>query len=87
MCHNFTQPTREEVPAVTRPDSFGVKALNKAIFGKDAKLLEFNLSQFKGTDELIGAFQVRESASWLWTRKNKRWKNNQQRIRTCRCPQ
>lgn len=36
--------------------SFGVKALNKAIFGKDAKLLEFNLSQFKSTDDLIGAF-------------------------------
>jgi hypothetical protein len=36
--------------------SFAVKALNKAIFGKDAKLLEFNLSQFKDTDDLIGAF-------------------------------
>ena len=37
--------------------SFGVKALKEAVFGKEAQFLEFNLSQFKSPDELIGAFQ------------------------------
>ena len=42
--------------------SFGVKALGKAILGKDAPILEFNLSQFKSPDELIGAFhRVRDA--------------------------
>lgn len=42
--------------------SFCVKALSKAIFGKDAPILEFNLSQFKSPDELIGAFhRVRDA--------------------------
>ena len=36
--------------------SFGVKALAKGILGKDVPFLEFNLSQFKSPDELIGAF-------------------------------
>jgi hypothetical protein len=40
--------------------SFGVKQLAGAIFGKDA-WLEFNLSQFRDTADLIGAFhQVRD---------------------------
>jgi hypothetical protein len=42
--------------------SFGVKALAEAILGDKAPFLEFNLSQFKGPDELIGAFhQVRDA--------------------------
>jgi hypothetical protein len=42
--------------------SFGVKALKEAVFGEKAKFLEFNLSQFKTPDELIGAFhQVRDA--------------------------
>jgi hypothetical protein len=36
--------------------SFGVKALAKAILGEKVPVLEFNLSQFKGPDDLIGAF-------------------------------
>lgn len=40
--------------------SFGVKQIANAIFGKEA-WLEFNLSQFKDVDDLIGAFhQVRD---------------------------
>ena len=40
--------------------SFGVKQIANAIFGKEA-WLEFNLSQFKDLDDLIGAFhQVRD---------------------------
>ncbi len=35
--------------------SFAVKTIAKAVFGKD-NVLEFNLSQFKSPDELIGAF-------------------------------
>jgi hypothetical protein len=42
--------------------SFGVKALAKAILGEKVPFLEFNLSQFKGPDELIGAFhKVRDA--------------------------
>jgi hypothetical protein len=42
--------------------SFGVKALAKGILGKDVPFLEFNLSQFKSPDELIGAFhRVRDA--------------------------
>ncbi len=36
--------------------SFGVKALAKAILGDKSQFLEFNLSQFKGLEELVGAF-------------------------------
>lgn len=42
--------------------SFGVKALAEAVLGDKAPFLEFNLSQFKSPDELIGAFhRVRDS--------------------------
>ena len=42
--------------------SFGVKALAEAILGDKAPFLEFNLSQFKSPDELIGAFhRVRDA--------------------------
>jgi hypothetical protein len=42
--------------------SFGVKALTEAILGDKAPFLEFNLSQFKSPDELIGAFhRVRDA--------------------------
>jgi hypothetical protein len=42
--------------------SFGVKALAKALLGEKSEFLEFNLSQFKGPDELIGAFhRVRDA--------------------------
>jgi hypothetical protein len=42
--------------------SFGVKALAKAVLGDKSRFLEFNLSQFKGPDELIGAFhRVRDA--------------------------
>ncbi|MCB1088667.1 MAG: AAA family ATPase, partial [Verrucomicrobiae bacterium] len=36
--------------------SFAVKALSKAILGEKVPFLEFNLSQFKDPNELIGAF-------------------------------
>ncbi len=36
--------------------SFGVKALAGAILGDKVPLLEFNLSQFKNPEELVGAF-------------------------------
>lgn len=43
--------------------SFGVKALARAILGKEVPILEFNLSQFKEPGELIGAFhRVRDEA-------------------------
>jgi hypothetical protein len=42
--------------------SFGVKALAQAILGENVPFLEFNLSQFKHPDELIGAFhRVRDA--------------------------
>ncbi|HKH48986.1 MAG TPA: RyR domain-containing protein [Thermoanaerobaculia bacterium] len=42
--------------------SFAVKALAEAILGSKAPFLEFNLSQFKSLDELIGAFhRVRDA--------------------------
>lgn len=42
--------------------SFGVKALAKAVLGDKSPFLEFNLSQFKSPDELIGAFhRVRDA--------------------------
>ena len=42
--------------------SFGVKALARAVLGDKSQFLEFNLSQFKGPDELIGAFhRVRDA--------------------------
>jgi hypothetical protein len=42
--------------------SFGVKALTRAILGDKVPFLEFNLSQFKGPEELIGAFhRVRDA--------------------------
>lgn len=42
--------------------SFGVKALAKAILGDKVPFLEFNLSQFKSPEELIGAFhRVRDA--------------------------
>lgn len=42
--------------------SFGVKALTRSILGKDVPFLEFNLSQFKSPDELVGAFhRVRDA--------------------------
>lgn len=41
--------------------SFGVKEISKAVFGKDVKVLTFNLSQFSDAGELNGAFhQVRD---------------------------
>jgi hypothetical protein len=43
--------------------SFGIKEIAKGILGKDVPILEFNLSQFKGPDDLTGAFhQVRDKA-------------------------
>src|SRR5450756_1903090 len=45
-----------------RDRSFGVKALAKGILGSKVPFLEFNLSQFKSPDELIGAFhRVRDA--------------------------
>jgi hypothetical protein len=42
--------------------SFGVKALAKGILGEKVPFIEFNLSQFKSPDELIGAFhRVRDA--------------------------
>ncbi len=42
--------------------SFGVKALARGILGDKVPLIEFNLSQFKNPDELIGAFhRVRDA--------------------------
>jgi hypothetical protein len=42
--------------------SFGVKALAKGILGREVPFLEFNLSQFTSSDELIGAFhRVRDA--------------------------
>ena len=42
--------------------SFGVKALAKGIFGEKVPFIEFNLSQFKSPNELIGAFhRVRDA--------------------------
>lgn len=42
--------------------SFGVQALAEGILGDKAPFLEFNLSQFKGPDDLIGAFhRVRDA--------------------------
>jgi hypothetical protein len=43
--------------------SFGLKQIAAGVFGKDNPILEFNLSQFKGPEELIGAYhQVRDQA-------------------------
>jgi hypothetical protein len=42
--------------------SFSVKALAKVVLGEESPFLEFNLSQFKSPDELIGAFhRVRDA--------------------------
>ncbi len=41
--------------------SFGTKEIAKEVVGAKTPFLEFNLSQFKGVEELIGAFhQVRD---------------------------
>ncbi|MCK9204826.1 MAG: RyR domain-containing protein [Bacteroidales bacterium] len=41
--------------------SFSVKQIGKGVLGKDVPILEFNLSQFDGAADLIGAFhQVRD---------------------------
>jgi hypothetical protein len=43
--------------------SFGLKQIAIAVFGKENPILEFNLSQFKGPEDLIGAFhQIRDHA-------------------------
>jgi hypothetical protein len=43
--------------------SFGIREIAQCILGKDVPILEFNLSQFKDSDALIGAFhQVRDKA-------------------------
>ncbi len=43
--------------------SFGVKQIAKAVLGKKVPILEFNLSQLAGPDDLIGALhQVRDKA-------------------------
>lgn len=43
--------------------SFGVKQIAKGLMGDNAPILEFNLSQLAGPEELIGAFhQVRDEA-------------------------
>jgi len=43
--------------------SFGIKQISKGILGQDVPILEFNLSQFKSPDMLIGALhQVRDCA-------------------------
>jgi hypothetical protein len=43
--------------------SFGLKQIAAAVFGPDNPTLEFNLSQFKGPEDLIGAFhQIRDHA-------------------------
>ena len=42
--------------------SFGLKQIAQAVFGDKNPVLEFNLSQFKGPDDLLGAYhQVRDS--------------------------
>jgi hypothetical protein len=41
--------------------SFGVKEITKGVLGQDVPILDFNLSQFSGPADLIGAFhQVRD---------------------------
>jgi hypothetical protein len=41
--------------------SFGVKEIGKGVLGNEVPILEFNLSQFSGSADLIGAFhQVRD---------------------------
>ena len=48
--------------------SFGLKQLAKGVFGDKNALLEFNLSQFKGPEDLIGAYhQVRDKVLAGWT--------------------
>ncbi len=43
--------------------SFGLKQIAAGVFGKENPVLEFNLSQFKGPEDLIGAYhQVRDQA-------------------------
>jgi len=43
--------------------SFGVEQIAKGVLGKDVPIKDFNLSQFAGVEELIGAFhQVRDKA-------------------------
>ncbi len=43
--------------------SFGLKQIAAGVFGRDNPILEFNLSQFKGPEDLIGAYhQVRDQA-------------------------
>jgi hypothetical protein len=42
--------------------SFGLKQIAEGVFGDKSPVLEFNLSQFKGPDDLIGAYhQVRDA--------------------------
>ncbi len=43
--------------------SFGLKQIASSVFGEDNPILEFNLSQFKGPEDLLGAFhQIRDHA-------------------------
>lgn len=43
--------------------SFGIKQIAKSVLGDHVRILEFNLSQFAGPNDLIGAFhQVRDEA-------------------------
>lgn len=43
--------------------SFGIKQIARAVMGKDVPILEFNLSQFTETNNLIGAFhRIRDEA-------------------------
>jgi len=43
--------------------SFGLKQIASGVFGKENPVLEFNLSQFNGSEDLIGAYhQVRDKA-------------------------
>lgn len=43
--------------------SFGIEQIAKGVLGEKVPILEFNLSQFKSPDDLIGAFhQVRDKA-------------------------
>ncbi len=48
--------------------SFGLKQIAEGVFGDKNPVLEFNLSQFKGPEDLIGAYhQVRDQVLAGWT--------------------
>ncbi|MGD0506941.1 MAG: RyR domain-containing protein [Terriglobales bacterium] len=48
--------------------SFGLKQIAEGVFGEKNPVLEFNLSQFKGPEDLIGAYhQVRDQVLAGWT--------------------